>query len=179
MSIRPIRSSVLAGLAALALAGCGGITDSITENVVEEVAEQAASVDGQDVDIDFDADGETGSINVTGPDGEQLSIGAGGDLPQDFPADIPLPDGGYEVLSSFSDSSGAANVTLQASGSYDDLVAQYESALPAAGYEITSQFNQAGSSQVYTAEGNGRTLNVSITTASGTNVNINVTPDQQ
>lgn len=119
-------------VAALAVfaAGC----DAIGERVAEEAAEQAA---GGDVDLDLDEEG--GSISVETSEGS-MSFGGGGDLPESFPEDLPLPPGDFEVSSSFEESNddGASlTVALLVEGSHDDLVAHYEEALPDAGWEIT------------------------------------------
>ena len=129
MRLRTI-TTVMAALVVFA-AGC----DMIAEQAAEEVAEQAA---GGEVNLDVDESG--GNISVETSEGT-MSFGGGGDLPDSFPEDLPLPEGDYEVASSFEQSGGdAGDLRLQTAvmttAAYDDVVAHFESALADAGWEV-------------------------------------------
>lgn len=130
------RTLLLAAVAALSLTAC----DAAVEQLTEEAAERAAEAAGAgDAEIDLDEDG---GVSLETDEGS-LQIGTGGELPDDFPSDIPLPDD-YAVAAStaFSDETGQAfQVTLEAPGLdvtgfvEDEVVPGLESA----GYEIVSQ----------------------------------------
>lgn len=147
-----MRRMVLAALAVLALAAfaaCGNDDDLSIE-----------TPEG-DVELDPGTDGE-GSIEFEGPEGEGGTVEfGGGELPEEFPEDFPLPEGDYEVIYSAvtsSDGELAGGVALASDDSSDDLGSYYESALPDAGFEIvTDSSYQSGGASVanYTFEGNG------------------------
>jgi len=69
----------VAGVLAVGVAACG------SDDVAESLAERLAG-DGTEVDIDS----ESGSMDITTDDGN-MSMGSG-ELPADWPAEIPLPD---------------------------------------------------------------------------------------
>ena len=131
-----IRTSLLVAAVALSLAAC----DSAVEQLTEEAAERAAEAAGSgDTEIDID---EEGGLSVETDEGS-LQIGAGGDVPEDFPDEIPLP-ADYTVLNSasFSGEDGQSfQVSMESEGL--DVVAYIEDqvvpSLEDAGYEIANQ----------------------------------------
>lgn len=137
--MRRFPTTLIGLLAALfALTSCG----EVAERATEEAIEQSAGGDGE-VDIDFDDDG--GSFSVEGEDGSieyDISGEGGGDLPDDFP-DVPLPDD-LSIMSSAKQSAGDEtlwSVTGQvgdedAEGVFADIVDTYESD----GWDVQGQY---------------------------------------
>ncbi len=162
----------------LVLAGCGGDDDGglgglgadpspeDVENAIEDAIEDAASDSGdsRDVNVDLDADGDSGEISIEGDDGESISFG-GGDLPDGFPDDFPFPDDFEQTLGS---GDGESFVVFGASGeSVDDLDGFYADALPDAGYTVDdrTEVSSSGANYVtFSFTGNGSTGVVSIST---------------
>ena len=170
MRLRTITIAV-ATLAVFA-AGCG----TVAEQVTEEVAEQAA---GGEVDLDVDEAG--GNISVETSEGT-MSFGSGGDLPASFPEDLPLPEGDYQVASSFEQGGGdAGDLRLQTAvmttAAYDDVVAHFESALADAGWEIqdtqSMSMGQDLQSTTFVTVKGDQGANISITQAEQDQVLVN------
>lgn len=117
------------------LVGCGAAADRLTEEALEKGAEEIAERGGAgDVDVELDDEG----LSVEGEDG---SLNAGSELPEDWAEDLPLPDQDYEILSAMSQTqedgtSQQAHMTLD--GDAKELQAFYEAALADAGWEVSS-----------------------------------------
>lgn len=161
----PARLLVAVGVLALGASACDAVADSVAENVAEGIAEQAA---GGDVDIDVDEDG--GNVRIESSEGT-LDIG-GGELPEGFPADLPLPDG-HEVQSSMSQGNADAAtlfVTVTAPGTFDDVVAALESGLADGGWTVDDTTNMSAdefSSTTLTVSRDDWTGNVGVTHTDG------------
>ena len=102
-------------------------------------------VDGEELmDVDVDGDGE-GSIEISGEDGDSsLQIDAGGgSLPDQWPAEIPTPDGlAIEAGSAFE---SGEQVAYTVTGQADEGFAEaYSDALADAGLPKTSSFESDG-----------------------------------
>jgi len=97
---------------ALALVGAAACdSDSIGENIAEEVVENAG--DAGDVDIE-----------------------TGGDLPDCFPDDTPVPDGDVQFGFGAEDGGDAlCNVTIEIDGDIGDALSEYRSALEDDGWD--------------------------------------------
>jgi len=172
-------AATAAGLgAALALAGCGAILEEAVEQAVE-------SESGENVEIDFDSD--DGSLSIQGEDGEEFSIDidedgessvmrstddegntfemvTGQGVPDEWPGDFPLPGGDPLTSSRLTENDRTTlSVTYElddAASVADDLVSEYGDR----GFttESTSSFESDGSSQSFTTMSNGE-WNVQIT----------------
>jgi len=100
MKIKTSVVAVAVAGVALALTGCG----QAAEQAAEEAAEQAIEAQGGG-DVEIDADGE--SFSVEGEDGSEFSVGSD-ELPDDFPAEVPIPEGGTVESSSSVQTDGKA-----------------------------------------------------------------------
>lgn len=128
--VAPVALCLALGTGTLA---CGGGSDDESANeAADQLAEQIAeSGAGDDADVDIDS--ETGQVDVSTEDGD-MSFGEGTELPEDFPADIPLPQD-YELTSAMSTDTGdATGWTISGElpdaddSTFDDLVAEFTSA---------------------------------------------------
>jgi hypothetical protein len=105
------------------LAGCGAAAEKASEQLTEEAIE---SQTGGNVDIDTSGDG---SVEIETEDGS-MSFGTG-EVPADWPEDIPLPD---ELVVQTGTTSAADDGELVAiigtsADAPDDLLATYKEAL--------------------------------------------------
>ena len=150
--MRTIRSRAAAGaiVAALALtlAGCG----QAAEQAAEIAAEQALGGEGQDVE--FNDEG----VTVTDDEGNEMAIGENVAVPDNWPADVPLYDGGtLQMIAVQAD--GSAIAMWQVDGAPADVVAAYSASLEAAGYTQDTTSNMGGMIvEQYT--GNGMTVSL-------------------
>ncbi len=183
--MRRITLLALVAAAGMVLASCGDIAERATEEAIERGS------DGEgEVDLDFDDDG--GSFSVETEDGSveyDISGEGGGELPDDFP-DVPLPDG-LSIISSAKQSSGDETL-FSVSGQLDDddpqavfedVIADYESeGFEVEGrYENTSGEDFSGGAQFIDGDvnvsmsvfggaasgGEGTTITFSVTESSG------------
>jgi hypothetical protein len=79
-----VRAAVLASGLAVALTGCGNAVENIVEGNVERAIENEL---GESADVEIGED----SFSVDTEDGS-ITAGAGS-VPEDFPTDVPLPEG--------------------------------------------------------------------------------------
>lgn len=148
--------------------GCGA--DEIAERATEKALEGAAE---GSADVDLDADGE-GGIKIETEEGE-LSVGQ--DLPDDFPADVPLPEG--RVLSGMSMAGKGWTVSLAVDGAAADVAPEVESMLEAAGFEIEAT-TEAGGMTIFSATKDAYALTVSVADDNGaSNVGYTVALQQE
>lgn len=118
------------GALVAALSGCGFVGDRVGERVAEELGDRA--VDGE---VDFDRD--SGEIRIENSEGS-FTIG-GGDLPDAFPDEMPVPDGGEIVSTQSGSNDQGEQVSVQVhvtEGSFDELVAFFDDELASAGWEV-------------------------------------------
>lgn len=173
---RPVILFALAGMAALS--ACGNATESGVEQLIESQSGEdldldidsdgGFSIETEEGGMSIDEDGnfvvtdESGSVvtgNVGGDDGEggftaesedgSFRIDASGEIPGEWPSDVPAPDGieGASATVTESPTELAITVTGQAAESFVD---EYGSTLEDAGYERTSNFeSDANITRVY------------------------------
>lgn len=126
---RIIRTCVATGLAlglTIGLSACGKAAEKLSEKAAEKVVEKAAG-DGANVDINskdgtFSIETDEGSFNV-----------GGGEVPDDWPSDVPVPDK-FTVMSNMNLSSGDEvnmNMSGTTSMSVDDVIDFYSDAMSA------------------------------------------------
>ena len=141
---------------ALALSGCGEAADQVAEEAVEQ------AIEGQGGgDVEIDADGE--SFSVEGEDGSEFSVGSD-ELPDDFPTEVPIPEGATVESSSTVKTDGKAGwfvALTYADADAGDLADTSKSEMEDAGFEETSTFS-ADETTTSGYEGNGYTVTVSI-----------------
>lgn len=124
-----VLGAVVLGAVVLASA-CG--SESLTEKAIEEATGVQVDEDGNVVSISTDEGSirvdSSGNVEVVTSDGSQvLSSGQEGELPDDFPDDVPVPDAAI-TSSLASDSDGVRSwiVNLETEdtrGTYDEYVA--------------------------------------------------------
>ncbi len=163
--------TAVAGLALVAT-GCGkSPSEFVAEKVIEEQTNGEVDVDFSDGGIAIetpDGDmnvGEDGSFTITDQDGETVvgesdenggftvegedgsfTMSQGGEIPEEWPSDIPQPEGVSVTGSSVIDSGDASGITL--AGTVEDsasFMSDYGSDLEAAGLEKSSEFTSGES----------------------------------
>lgn len=109
---------VLAAAAPLTLAACSA--DAVSDQAAERIAEASG---GGEVDIDS----SDGRIEISNEDGSYTAE-AGGELPADWPADIPMPaDYTIETVTTLgSDAGTTTSVILRTAGLPDTVFASLE-----------------------------------------------------
>lgn len=157
---------LLLALPAFVVAGCGG-DDEAAEKIAEKVIENES---GGDVDI------EDGEVSVTDEEGNKSTMSSGEELPEDFPKEIPLPDGA-KITSGTKVSTGGDDtfaITAEVDDSPKDVLAFYKEEL--AGFKNEMEIStDSGSSAQYVNDDWNILLGVS--EEDGTNMlSLTVTP---
>jgi hypothetical protein len=160
---RMIISSLAIG--AVSLSACGKAAELGTEQLIESQSggdvdldlngDGGFSVETEDGSMTIDENGnfvvtdesgevvtgnanEDGDLNVESEDGE-FRIDSSGEVPDEWPADVPRPDAIDGATSSIQNSSDMLAISVTGSAA-EDFFADYGSALEAAGFEETSSF---------------------------------------
>ncbi len=140
-----------------------GCTMPWQKKAQEETAERALEqMSGQDVEIDSNSE----STTFTTEEGE-TTFGTSGELPEDFPGDVPAyPDADitFSHVGSGSEAE-SASASLETNDSVDEVSAWYEKQIPDNGWEIQSTDSwSSGPDQYvsYTATQGDRELSVGI-----------------
>ena len=147
--------AMLAALLALStplVTSCGGVAQS----VAEKAAEQAV---GGNVDINDEG------VTVTDDQGNAVAMGSNVALPDTWPAEIPVYDGGPLSMVSIQEDGGVSAMWLT-DATPEDVATAYGSALEAAGY-TQSQTSNMGGMIVSEYTGNGYTLSLNSIAADG------------
>jgi len=156
--MRTLRSRAIAAVAVAALAfspalaACG----QAAEEVAEQAAEQAI---GGDVEVNDEG------VTMTDDEGNEVAIGQDVAVPDNWPAEVPLYEGGtLQMVSVQAD--GAATAMWLAEGTPADAAAAYGSALEDAGFTADSEAN-IGGMIVNSYTGNGFTVSMQVLEADG------------
>lgn len=145
-------------LLALHLAGCGGSTE---EEIAETVIESGMP-DGTKVEINEDG----GNIKIDTPEGSvNMQTGESVALPENFPADLPIPEGITWQMVQSSQADGKDMLIAQGSvpSPLDSVASSVRGKLAEQGWETVSTFNQAGEMEMLSFKKGERVLSVSIT----------------
>lgn len=164
------QNGILRGLAlivsALALfaglAGCGKVSDKLSEKASEKITEKAIEASsGGKADVDI----KDGEVSIETEDGS-LKIGTG-DLPDNWPKDVPLPDD-IKIAGSYgsSDTSSGEIVTVSAQTdlSADEVISFYNDKL--GDWSESSNFSTSsdgGKLSSISLEKDNRTISISAT----------------
>lgn len=144
------------------VAGCG----QAAEQVAEQAAEQAL---GGDVDVNDEG------VTVTDDEGNQVAIGEDVSIPDNWPAEVPLLEGGTPQMASVQ-ADGSASVMWTVEATPEEAAAAYGAALIDAGFTEESTSNMGGMF-VNTYTGNGYTVGLNALDVDGT-TNVMVTAEK-
>lgn len=129
--------AALVGAAVLtipALAACGGVAENVAQNAAEQVAED---VMGGDVEINDN------SMTVTDDEGNEVAVGENISVPDTWPDDVPLYEGGeLAMVTVQADGSVYAMWTLD--GAATDAMDAYSAQLESAGYSMEQDADLGG-----------------------------------
>ncbi len=138
--------SVALLLGAPILTACGNAVEGALENA-------AGDAIGGDVDISDD------SLSVTSSDGTQMQIGENISIPDTWPGDVPLYEGGKLQTVTVSGDASQASAMWQTDQAAEDAVAAYSSQIVGAGFTAGQVNNMGG---VNTADFTGSGYSVTI-----------------
>jgi len=120
-----LRSLLLVPLIAVALTACGAAQEAVSEQLVEQAV-------GEGVDLELGDDGQIASIETE--DGSFEMSAGGGEVPEEWPDDVPLFDGGEifssQVFTVDGETSVVVSYTTDADpeATFDSLIEAYEAA---------------------------------------------------
>ena len=144
----PTRLFISSLVLAAGASACGG-GEALTEELIERQLENEAGVEGVDIDletgeirvetedgtIEFDSDGD-GGFTVESDDGT-FEQQAGVEVPDDFPSDVPRPEG--EVVNAVQQTLNGEtsySLFLTSSRSIGDVYDQWKTQMLAAGFAV-------------------------------------------
>ena len=82
--------------------------EDATANAIGNALEMAIeNENGEKVDINFNIDGENGSVSIKGENGEEININSNSELPDNFPENIFIVDGKMEGIATFNTNEGS------------------------------------------------------------------------
>ena len=145
-----MRNTIFAILSATTLVACGPDREGTFD-----------TADGGEGSYAIDEDGDTVTAEITGGDGEQMSLEIGGDLDAALPSGFTVyPGASVEQTASMGrgEESGSM-VALESSASTAELIAHYRREAEAAGYEVEMEA-RSGDTQTFTATKDTDTLMV-------------------
>lgn len=157
--------TIVAASSALTLTACGSAGDEAVNKVLEKNGVKVKS-DGKD----------SGTVEITGKDGEKLTISGGKKLPEGFPSDVPLPDGAQIESGSAIEAEGGRMFTVSAEveQSAQQILDFYKDELADFKNLLTSTTDDGG---MATWEGSANDVMIVVTKESGkTKLGLTVTP---
>ena len=140
-----MRALLLVPFVAVGLTACGAAQEAVSEQLVEQAV-------GGDVDLELGDDGQVASIETE--DGS-LEMSAGGEVPEEWPDDVPLFDGGEisssQVFTVDGETAVVVSYTTEADpeATFDSLIEAYE----AAGFAAESTSNTGDFASYYGTRG--------------------------
>ncbi len=159
---RSVRLVALMAITTSLLAGCGAAAEKASEKATEKMIEQQT---GGKVDIDTDGDG---SVEIETEDGS-MALGSG-EIPKEWPDEIPLPDDLQVQAGTTMDSSDGRLVSIV--GGTDDtpeaILASVKEAL--ADWEISGEVTSSGGGGTMSGaqwDTEGRRVTLAATSGSG------------
>jgi hypothetical protein len=131
------------------------------------------TVEGEDGEVITGSGDGDGDFTVEGEDGS-FSVDSSGELPDEWPDDIPTPDDFAIEGASVIESPDGAVITLAGSSSLvgEDFVAAYGSALEGAGLENLGEFSSPDSAS---ASYQGADWSITVAASAGENEGISIT----
>ncbi len=160
--MKKINVLILVSILFLALTSCGSEKSEeekaadMTENILEMVT-------GEDVDINLDKDGESGSITLKGKDGEEVTISSNKtELPDDFPSDVYVIDGEQQGVGNMSTKEGqVVTFGVKTDTDFAEVKETIIEKMKSNGWENTMTMGSGEESmQMYTKGDNSVTLTV-------------------
>jgi len=149
-SFRSLRTAAVALVLLVVAAGCSKDTTSSSSSTEPSTAPTSESTSGAP---SSETDSSTPSM-VFSSGSETVSIG-GGDIPEGFPSEFPIPDGATVVYSA--SAGGSYSIWFSSDASMDEQKSFFDEQLPANGWDSQSfDFgDQNGAYRAYTITGNG------------------------
>lgn len=137
--------------------GASGCLSSIKQQIEQKAKEKAVETFANAVsDENLNLDLENDIISVKLDDGSTSQIGAGAEVPRDWPADVPLPDGiTHTVMTTNEDS---FNTVFESDSPPDVIFAFYKTELIASGWTL-DQLNELEGTGMIEASKDNRTVN--------------------
>ncbi len=125
ITTRHVGATAASVLLALSLAGCGKLAEEAIEQAVENESGEDVEIDfdaedgtfsiegenGEEFSIDVDENGEASTMSGTDEDGNTFELSSGRDIPDEWPDDIPTPPGPVTSGSVFTEN-GAHTVSV-------------------------------------------------------------------
>ncbi|MGA9275342.1 hypothetical protein [Ilumatobacter sp.] len=197
----PIGRTALAVATLVTLtAGCSQIAERATEEAVEraveadsgedvdfEIDDDGFSIETEEGDITFSANGDGIEIEGTDEDGNDFSLdatengleidGADGEsvydagegIPDEWPSDVPAPDGLSDVYGTYVSEGGQESVLVTGStdGNASDVFDEYAERLTGAGFDETATSSPGDGFRTATYAKGERTVSVTAQSSDG------------
>ena len=108
------------------------------------------------------------TYNFKDQNGNEVTVGSGTKLPDDFPSNIPLYKGTIITSTSATESGKKMYaVSLQTSDAFDKVLGYYKNELSSGGWKIIQEANVAAGYTMYAAENGTEQLSVMVQNADG------------
>lgn len=169
MNKRGVIALAVALIVGSGLAACSNPVDEAAERLTEQALESAG---GGEVDVDINDE----TVTMRDEEGNEFSAGQGASIPDGWPGEVPLFDGG-DLMFATVQAEGTASALWETSDSVESAMQAYDAALTGAGFTVDQQASMAGTEiRSYTGKG----LLVSVTVAEAedlTDISVAVMPE--